>query len=413
MLMGLVIGTGVLGLVVWAFLRRSLQPSQPEDPFASTSPGSSSRNRPQRVWSFRARRSRHPFPGAPHDDVPGRDASGDLASLQAHGLPVLTSPSEVADLLGVSPKTLRGWESLSHQKRPPKKGQHYHVRIIPKRSGGTRLLMVPKPRLKRAQRTLLRELLDKLPVHEAAHAFRTGRGPLTNASAHAGKRVVIGLDLKDFFPTLTRRRVAGFFRALGYGRDVSNTLAALTTTWAPQPGHDGQPKWPMLPQGAPTSPALANAICWRMDKRMDALAKKFGATYTRYADDLTFSGGEELHQRAPYFIRTVQEIIRTEGFAPNDKKTRVLGSGRQQRVTGLVVNEAPKVSRKERDELKAILHRAATKGVGAVELEPMPGDLQAHLRGRVAWVAQADARQAEKLERLWGRIDWGASGAPT
>ena len=138
------------------------------------------------------------------------------------------------------------------------------------------------------QRQLLDELLAKLPVHDAAHGFVPGRSTVTNAEPHVGAALVVKLDLLNFFPSIHYQRVAGLFRHYGYDEEVADLLAALTTH-RPRLA-DGTVAWPgALPQGAPTSPALANLVCRRLDARLSGLARRSGARYTRYADDLTFS----------------------------------------------------------------------------------------------------------------------------
>jgi len=122
---------------------------------------------------------------------------------------------------------------------------------------------------------------------------------------------------------------------------------------------------PHLPQGSPTSPALANLVSFRLDRRLDGLAARFGATYTRYADDLTFSGDGTLMQRAGRIIALVEAIAADEGFRVNDAKTRVRSRAQRQLVTGLVVNERPNVTRADYDRLRAVLHDANTNGPAA------------------------------------------------
>jgi hypothetical protein len=222
------------------------------------------------------------------------------------------------------------------------------------------------------------------------------------------REVVICMDIDDFFPSVDFRRVAGFLRAIGYSREVASAIANLTTV-TPDDVPGAVADWcrdiPLLPQGAPTSPALANAICWRMDKRLTALARKFGGDYTRYADDLTFSGGEDMAANAGKLIALVRRIVKTEGLALNEKKTRVMRRGRQQRVTGVVVNEKTNVSRREFDLLKAILHNCIKHGPASQNRENVP-DFREHLRGRIAHVMHIGPERGRKLMRMFERIAW-------
>jgi len=162
---------------------------------------------------------------------------------------------------------------------------------------------------------------------------------------------------------------------------------------------------PHLPQGSPTSPALANLAAFGLDRRLEGLAARFGATYTRYADDLTLSGERTLMQRAGRIIALVEAIAADEGFRVNDAKTRVRSRAQRQLVTGLVVNERPNVTRADYDRLRAVLHDAATNGPAAANRSGHP-DFRAHLLGRIAWVAATNPARAEKLHTAYAAITW-------
>lgn len=165
-----------------------------------------------------------------------------------------------------------------------------------------------------------------------------------------------------------------------------------------------------LPQGAPTSPALANLGAFALDLRLDGLAHVFGATYSCYADDLCFSGSDALRREARTLAAWTGAIAQAEGFALHPAKTRVTPRHRQQRVTGLVVNAHPQVPREEFDRLKAILHRCALQGPAQENREAVP-DFRAHLPGRIAWVGQSSATRHARLMRLFARIAWPAPEA--
>ena len=323
--------------------------------------------------------------------------------VEALGLPDLQQPTDLARLLGVSLKDLRQYTA-----RPNRANGHYLPLYITKKNGSERLLLAPKPRLKAIQRALHQKLVRKLPLNEAVHGFRRGRDSLSGASAHVGREVVICMDIEEFFPSFDFRRVSGFFRALGYSREVAILLANLTTV-APDDVPGAESNYcrdiPQLPQGAPTSPGLANAICWRMDKRLAALAHRFGAEYTRYADDLTFSGHDDLADGANKFVRMVREILLSEGLYVNESKTRVMRKARQQRVTGVVVNERTNVSRREFDRLKAILHNCLKHGPRSQNREQHE-DFAAHLRGRIAYFCHVGPERGQKLRRMFEQINW-------
>ncbi|MEL7049342.1 MAG: reverse transcriptase family protein, partial [Pseudomonadota bacterium] len=162
-----------------------------------------------------------------------------------------------------------------------------------------------------------------------------------------------------------------------------------------------------LPQGAPTSPALANLAAWRLDVRLTGLADAFAARYTRYADDLTFSGDAGFARSSKSFLQHVSNIVEDEGYHLNPAKTRVMASSMQQRVTGIVVNQHVNVARKDYDRLKAILHHCIHNGPDAQNREAVP-DFKAHLDGRVMWVEQVNPPRGAKLRKLYNAIVWSA-----
>lgn len=273
------------------------------------------------------------------------------------GLPPITHVEELLGLIG-----LRDESQLAALMRPGAgTGSPYVDFEVPKASGGVRRISAPRDTLKRVQRAILDNILSHAPVHGAAHGFVPERSTVTNAQPHTGARVVVRIDLSDFFPSIHYRRVAGFFRAQGYPLQVANILAGLTTHRPVLP--DGTVVWPgALPQGAPTSPALANLVCRRLDARLSALAAKAGARYTRYADDLTFSFQEE-PARLGHFLWWVDQICQQEGFAENPGKRRVMRRAGPQRVTGLVVNSGVHLSRAQRRQFRAILHNCKKEGL--------------------------------------------------
>ncbi|NNG05028.1 MAG: RNA-directed DNA polymerase, partial [Inquilinus sp.] len=300
------------------------------------------------------------------------------------------------------------------EKRPL---QHYSYAWVPKRRGAPRLIEAPKPRLKALQRQILRDILDRIPVHEAAHGFVKGRSCLGGAARHGGEAVVATLDLADFFPSVPLERVHGIFRCLGYPTAVARLLTGLCSTTTPRgvlaaapgvkrpPGAFVPEAAPHLPQGAPTSPALANLSANRLDARLDQLAEYAGARYTRYADDLAFSGDDEFAAGIGSFLATVEEIIRAERFAPNRRKTRIMRRAGRQQVTGLVVNQHLNVPRPDYDRLKAILHNCARHGPAGQNRDGHP-DFRAHLDGRVGWVQTVNPHRGLKLRLLFEAIAW-------
>lgn len=304
--------------------------------------------------------------------------------------------------------------------------RNYRYRAVPRRSGLPRVIESPKARLKEIQRWVLHEILDHVASHDAAHGFTRGRSVLTHAEAHTGQAAVLRLDLRDFFASIAARRVFGIFRTLGYRRSVAHALTGLCTNTVPlevwlaiaggrvdEPRLVGPRFWlgrqlatPHLPQGAPTSPALANLAAFRLDRRLSGLAAATGVGYSRYADDLTFSGPARLRRRRGRLTELVTRIAREEGFTVNADKSALQPAAARQSVCGIVVNVRPNVVRAEYDELKAILHNAARHGPESQNRERLP-DFRAHLRGRVAWVAAVNPARGATLRRRWAEIDWG------
>jgi retron-type reverse transcriptase len=324
------------------------------------------------------------------------DLLPDEEQLARYGLPLWRTEAELAAALRLSVKELRFFSIHRQASRVI----HYTAFTIPKRSGGQRLILAPKRRLKRIQRALLPLLIDRLPVSQHAHGFRPGRSVRSNASLHVGRAVVLQLDLHDFFPTVTFGRVRGLLVALGYGYAVAAILATLLTEAPRQPVEVGGVLHhvPIGPrhcvQGAPTSPGLCNCVCRRLDHRLAGLARAFGFVYTRYADDLTFSADSAQKVHA---LRTcATRIIEEEGFRVNTDKTRVARRGSRQRVTGVTVNEVLGLSRRERRRLRAAIHQLGKQGADAERL--------AEVRGQLAYLAMLNPQQAEALRRRGGGI---------
>ncbi|MBN9119024.1 MAG: RNA-directed DNA polymerase [Planctomycetes bacterium] len=342
----------------------------------------------------------------------GRGVSGrlhlrmsDQQRLAAHELPVMHTPADVAGALGLSIKQLR-W--LAYHSEAATR-THYVKFQVPKKSGGMRTLAAPHKTLKGAQHWVLANVLNKLPVTEAAHGFVAGRGIVSNANPHVGKAVVVNLDLSDFFPTITFHRVRAVFERYGYSGSVASVLALLCTECPRATVTYAGTKYEAatgprgLPQGAPTSPGLSNQVARKLDKRLLGVAAKLGLTYTRYADDLTFSGGPELAGKIGWLLAKVRNIAREEGFAVNEKKTRVMRRSTAQTVTGVVVNDKPSVSREELRRLRAILHRAKTEGLEAQNREGRP-NFRSWLAGKIAFVNMVRPDAGAKLKAAFDAL---------
>jgi RNA-directed DNA polymerase len=303
------------------------------------------------------------------------------------------------------------------RRAPEGRLHHYRGvwRVSP--SGSPRLLETPAPRLAELQRRIRRHVLDRIPVHPAAHGFVRGRSPHTLAAAHAGRRMVVRVDVEGFFTRIGPARVAGLLRTAGYPGAVAAVLAGLLVTATPHavlrraPGAPGEARrrlldrlaLPHLPQGAPSSPDTANVLAHGLDRRLTGLAAAVGATYGRYADDLVLSGDDlPVHG----LVRRAAEIAADEGFALRPDKTRIMPAHHRQRVTGLVVNGTrPAASRKDYDDLRALLHNCARTGPDAQNRENHPAFAD-HVLGRIAWVGAGRPARAERLHTLYNACEW-------
>ncbi|HLP78941.1 MAG TPA: reverse transcriptase family protein, partial [Candidatus Paceibacterota bacterium] len=328
-----------------------------------------------------------------------RDLLTDEDQLKRLGLPIWKTEDDLAGALGISLKEL--WFFAIHRER--ERQPHYITFSIPKRSGGKRLIMAPKRRLKLIQRRLLELLVEKLPLSEHAHAFRRGRSIRTGAEPHVGKRFVLKLDLKDFFPSVTFARVRGLLIAFGYSYPVATTLGVLMTEAERQPVEVAGEVFHVpvgkrhCVQGAPTSPGVCNALLLRMDRRLSGFARKHGLNYTRYADDLSFSG-EMDRKAAGRFRSIVSRIVSEEGFVVNADKTKLMGQGNRQTVTGVVVNQTLGLSRQERRRLRAMAHQLNHPRTG-VEAD---GRQRAKIEGKVAYLTMLNPQQAAPFSETLG-----------
>jgi retron-type reverse transcriptase len=315
----------------------------------------------------------------------------DASALARHGLPRLEDRDDVAIFLDCEDDG-----ALSALLRPgTAPGSAYVEFEVAKATGGTRRIAAPRARLRAAQRKILSAILAKVPVHRAAHGFVKARSTVTNASLHTNRALVMKLDLVDFFPSIHYRRVVGLFETIGYATAAAEALAGVCTYRPKLP--DGRMVWPgLLPQGAPTSPAITNLVCRRLDARLAALAKKAGGTYTRYADDMTFSFATE-PQRIGRLLWFIDQICAQEGFTENTKKRRIYRRSCQQRVTGVVVNEHVAVPREDRRRFRAILANVKKNGLEAEARGHE--DFEAYLRGYAAYVNMVQPNLGARLAR--------------
>lgn len=223
--------------------------------------------------------------------------------------------------------------------------KYYREFPLPKKSGGHRTIRSPRIFLKVVQWFLAEYVLTALPVSAAVHSFRPDRSIVTNATKHENSAYVANIDIEDFFGSITSKRVRTLLKMEGFRPDEVAAISRLVTY------EDS------LPQGAPTSPLISNAILYEFDVSLEGFARARGITYTRYADDMTLSGpGMKAIQLC---IGKAEQLLKRHGLKINDKKTRIASKGGQQRVTGVVVNSEAVPARVSRRKIRAAFHNAS------------------------------------------------------
>lgn len=343
--------------------------------------------------------------------------------LDSTPLPELATWADLAEWLQVSARQLR-WLQACESDPWSNRVRHYRYRFLRKRAGQFRMLEAPKARLKQCQRRIHVEILSRIPVHPRCHGFVAGRSRKSFAEPHVGQPWILRLDLRDFFPSIGWPRVFGIFRGLGYPEQVARALADLTTTRTPTeigpPNATFAPPQQVqsfqnlfgrrhLPQGAPSSPGLANLAAFRLDCRLHGLAGKSDLEYSRYADDLVLSSNRKRLDRKGPLVSLIQSIVLEEGFLVQFHKTSLMGRHQRQQVAGVVVNQHPNVGRREFDRLKATLFQLAQQqqqdaAKGAPVL--LPAEFQ-QLQGQVAAVAFLNASKGKKLHALLSQLALG------
>lgn len=227
---------------------------------------------------------------------------------------------------------------------------HYREFWIRKRKGGYRMISAPDKELKSIQDTIYHRILLPVNVHPVATGFRRQHSIVDNVRPHLGKRCVLKTDIHDFFLSIRSPRVKQTFENIGYPKNISKVLGELCC------------RRRHLPQGASTSPALSNIIAYEMDRKLAVMAEEFGLAYTRYADDLTFSG--DVFPKEQVLVR-VKEIIREEKFEPNHEKTRFLNEYDRKIITGISVSSGVKLTipKARKREIRKNVYFILTKGL--------------------------------------------------
>ena len=325
--------------------------------------------------------------------------------LKRLGLPILHNAEDLSKAIN----TKIGNLSFLAFYRKVSKIHHYIRFLLPKKSGGSRLISAPMPRLKNVQYWILANILNKVKISREAHGFCTRKSILTNAQPHVGKDIVINLDLKDFFPTITYPRTKGVFIKLGYSEQVSTILALICTEpdgeWVELDNkkyfvNNGKR---FLPQGAPTSPAITNIICRKLDRRLAGLASKYQFVYTRYADDFTFSATNDVNNNLTKILWGIRQIIKDEGFNLHPDKTRIMRKGVRQEVTGIVVNEKLNVNSRELKKFRALLFQIEKDGLEGKKWEGS-SNLLAAIKGYAGFVKMVNPKKGAPLVKKVNEI---------
>lgn len=333
--------------------------------------------------------------------------------LDSKGLPVIFDQQHLSYLLCMEHRNLRQLVKSA--------SSYYKYFAIKKRRGGLRRIMSPYSELRDVQTWIKENILDKIELPNCVKAFVKGRNIMENAKMHEGRKYILKVDITNFFESIGVRQVYVAFRKMGYDRSVAAWLANLCTAKIEDYKYEQledqeeiqklfndlyHQSEPFLVQGAPTSPGLANIICNRMDKRMMGLANKHGFTYSRYADDMTFSADKK--DRLPK-VSMIRKIVETEGFHLNEEKIELLHEGNRQIVTGLLVDNHVRVPGRYKKDIKRHIHFCLKYGGREHFHRIAPGKAfgKEWLAGRIRYIHSVEPETAKKLWAEFERIDWG------
>lgn len=289
------------------------------------------------------------------------------------GLPVIQSIDDFSVVTHISKYTI--YQLSNHSDK------YYKIFEIPKKSGGKRTICQPSKKLKGLQSWILVNILNKIQVSPSCKGFRKGSSTLDNAMPHIGANTILNLDLKDFFPTVTAKQVYNVFKTIGYNKLIATVFTNICT-------YEN-----VLPQGSPCSPMLANLSAWTLDLRIQGYVGKRGISYTRYADDLSFSGLNP--SKVVKIIPMIKTIIDNENFVVNHKKTRIASSARAKIVTGLVINEDNiGIGKQKYKDLRAKIHHLT------LPHEQTNEKLLYHVSGWLSYLNSVDKERLKKAKKF-------------
>lgn len=334
------------------------------------------------------------------------------SALDDQGLPVIFDQQHLAILLLMERRQLK--------KLINEVSGHYKYFAIKKRSGGLRRIMSPYNDLKSVQLWIKESILDRIEQPNYVTAFAKGRNIVGNAKMHEGRAYILKVDIANFFESIGVRRVYKAFCRIGYEKGVSAWLANLCTSKLDDYKYEqleeqeevqrlfdelGMKTDPFLIQGAPTSPALANIICGKMDRRMMGLANKIGFNYSRYADDMTFSADDKANLPK---IGMIRRIVESEGFRLKEEKSELLHKGNRQIVTGLLVDGHVRVPGRYKKDIMRHIHFCQKYGGRGHFHRITPGKAfgKEWLEGRIRYVYSVEPETAKKMWAEFEKIDW-------
>lgn len=306
--------------------------------------------------------------------------------LLENNLPVIFDKQHLAKLLGMNINTLSYYLLVGDS--------FYKIIYIPKKNGDYRKISMPSYNLKYIQRWILNNILYNMPVNEQCMGFVKGRSILNNAQPHINKELVVNLDIERFFDSIKFEQIFRVIYHNGYTREVSFILTKLLT-------HKG-----CLPQGSPASPYMANLVAQGIDRRFYKLSNKIGATYTRYADDITISGNREIYG----YIKTYIKILKQEGFRVNNKKLKIQFKKYRQEVTGLIVNnESVAVKKEVKRDLRKHIYYCRKFGVYK-HLQNTGNEYKAHFKeylyGKARYIYMIEPVEGANFFKELNEIDW-------
>ena len=302
--------------------------------------------------------------------------------LLLNGVAILFTPSDLAERTGVSIRAINFLATDAPET--------YVDFDVPKRGHrGVREISAPIPKLRQTQRWILDNILCNVQLSNHATAYIVGKSIQNNALPHVQSKIIINFDLKDFFPSVSFQRVLGVYLNLGYVYPVALLLTKLSC-------HNER-----IPQGSPTSPAICNILCRKLDRRLGGLAHKLGFQYTRYADDITFSGERFIDG----MINSVKKIVNDEGFQLNDRKTKVIRAGKSQKVTGLVVNQRVNIPRPYYRRIRAMIHNCLRFGPNSQTAQELSA-FKAQLYGHAHYVNSINPEKGKILLEQLDQVSW-------